>query len=257
MAKPTCTVPGCDRPHLAKGYCSAHWQRWKKTGDPGPAEVRQQDARCSVAGCDRSHYGNGYCGPHNRRWKAHGDPGPAEIKTRRTMCSVEGCEDSHSAQGYCASHYVRWRRTGSAGAAFSYRRRDPASRDEQGRKRCRACDAWLPESSFHRNSSQRDGLSPRCTDCHYASFAARRYGVEPSWYAETLVRQGGGCAICGAPPNGKRLHVDHDHSHCATDKGCSDCVRGLLCSTCNTGIGMLGESADRLAAAAAYLRSWQ
>ena len=257
MPKRTCSVPECDRPHLARGYCSPHWQRWKKTGDPGPAQVRQQDARCSVNGCARPHYGHGYCNPHWRRWRRSGDPGTTEVRANRQYCIVDGCQDPHAAQGYCSSHYVRWRRTGSAGGTFSYRRRNPAARDAEGRKQCRACDAWLPESSFHNNLSQSDGLSPRCIECHYAAAVARRYGVEPSWYAETLERQGGGCAICGTPPNGKRLHVDHDHTHCAADRGCPACVRGLLCSPCNTGIGMLGESAARLAAAASYLRSWQ
>ena len=256
MAKRTCSVPACERPHLAKGYCSAHWQRWKKTGEPGPAEITKQHTRCTVPGCGGENYGHGYCGPHWRRWRKHGNPTATPIRGERGICVVEGCEDPHSAQGYCASHYARWRRKGDAGAPFSVRRRDPRVRDEQGRKQCRDCDAWLPESSFHRNKSQSDFLSPRCTQCHYALFVARRYGLEPSWYTETLARQGGGCAICGTPPNGKRLHVDHNHSHCTASKGCPECVRGLLCSPCNTGIGMLGESADRLAAATAYLRSW-
>lgn len=29
----TCTVVGCDDPHLARGYCSRHWQRVYKHGD--------------------------------------------------------------------------------------------------------------------------------------------------------------------------------------------------------------------------------
>lgn len=252
-----CSVEGCDRPYLARSYCSPHWQRWKKTGDPGPTDVRQQDARCSVVGCGRPHYGHGYCNAHWRRWRRGGGPGQAQIKTQRQFCSVDGCKDPHSAQGYCSSHYARWRRTGNAGAAFSVRRRDPQVRDEYGRKQCRDCDTWLPGSSFHKNKSQSDGLASRCSQCHYALTIARRYGLEPSWYADTLVRQDGGCAICGEPPNGKRLHVDHDHSHCAAGRGCPACVRGLLCSPCNTGIGMLGESAARLAAAAVYLRSWR
>jgi hypothetical protein len=31
------------------------------------------------------------------------------------------------------------------------------------------------------------------------------------------------------------LAVDHNHEHCAT--GCPDCIRGLLCSTCNQFLG--------------------
>lgn len=29
-----CTIEGCEKPHLAKGYCSAHYNRVRKHGDP-------------------------------------------------------------------------------------------------------------------------------------------------------------------------------------------------------------------------------
>lgn len=29
-----CSVPGCSKTHLARGLCSAHYYRWKRTGDP-------------------------------------------------------------------------------------------------------------------------------------------------------------------------------------------------------------------------------
>jgi hypothetical protein len=249
-----CSVQDCDRPHLASGYCSPHWQRWKRTGDPGPAQITKQHTRCTVPGCGGENYGHGYCAPHWRRWRKHGDPTATPIRGERGTCYVEGCEDPHSAQGYCSSHYARWRRTGDPGAPFSVRRRDPRIRDDQGRKQCRDCDGWFPEAAYCAVSAAPDKLSPRCRECHYARAIARRYGLEPSWYAETLERQGGGCAICGTPPNGKKLHVDHDHSHCASSKGCPDCVRGLLCGSCNTGIGMLRESIKLLDAASAYIR---
>lgn len=77
---------------------------------------------------------------------------------------------------------------------------------------------------------------------------ARRYGITVEWIEERLPR---GCAICGVPDgegSGRknRLHVDHDH-----DTGIA---RGLLCHSCNTGIGSLGDDPDRLLAAAQYLK---
>lgn len=30
----TCAIQGCERPIKAKGWCSIHWQRWWKHGDP-------------------------------------------------------------------------------------------------------------------------------------------------------------------------------------------------------------------------------
>ena len=29
-----CNAAGCDKPHKAKGYCKAHYKRWKRHGDP-------------------------------------------------------------------------------------------------------------------------------------------------------------------------------------------------------------------------------
>lgn len=30
---PGCSVPGCDRPHKARGWCQAHYRRWQTHGD--------------------------------------------------------------------------------------------------------------------------------------------------------------------------------------------------------------------------------
>ncbi len=35
----TCTIPGCERLHYARGWCHPHYRRWQRYGDPllGPA----------------------------------------------------------------------------------------------------------------------------------------------------------------------------------------------------------------------------
>jgi hypothetical protein len=35
MVKPICSVSGCDRPVRARGWCGAHYMRWRRNGDPG------------------------------------------------------------------------------------------------------------------------------------------------------------------------------------------------------------------------------
>lgn len=50
------------------------------------------------------------------------------------------------------------------------------------------------------------------------------------------------CAICQSPAP---LVVDHDH---VTKE-----IRGLLCATCNKGLGMLGDTAASLLLALKYL----
>lgn len=63
--------------------------------------------------------------------------------------------------------------------------------------------------------------------------------------------QEGLCAICHQPETVKYgdrvkdLAVDHDHE--------TGEVRGLLCNNCNRALGMFGDSAERLLAAARYL----
>lgn len=85
-----------------------------------------------------------------------------------------------------------------------------------------------------------------------------RYGITVERYDEMLAAQHGVCAICGKPPSGKgtsgqSLHVDHDHSCCPGTKSCGECVRGLLCSNCNMGIGYLKDNPKILTAALRYV----
>lgn len=72
------------------------------------------------------------------------------------------------------------------------------------------------------------------------------YGITLDEYNKILAAQNGVCAICKVPHHPERpLVVDHDHD--------SGEVRGLLCSECNTGIGLLGDNPQTLLSACAYL----
>jgi hypothetical protein len=76
----------------------------------------------------------------------------------------------------------------------------------------------------------------------------RKYGITIDDYRAILQGQSGCCAICGTDDPGTnrtRLGVDHCH---ATKK-----VRGLLCDSCNVGIGKFRDDPARLRAAADYL----
>jgi hypothetical protein len=76
-----------------------------------------------------------------------------------------------------------------------------------------------------------------------------RHGITQKAYEEKIAQQGHRCAICRNASSGtKRLLfcVDHDHD---TGK-----IRGLLCITCNTGIGALKDDPRVLEAAIRYLK---
>jgi hypothetical protein len=73
-----------------------------------------------------------------------------------------------------------------------------------------------------------------------------RYKIEVEDCHEMLDAQGWRCAICGTEIDLKSSRIDHDH-----DTGA---VRGLLCASCNTGIGLMKDSPEVLMRAAEYIR---
>ena len=83
------------------------------------------------------------------------------------------------------------------------------------------------------------------------------YGLTEEDYQGILEAQDGCCPICLKHHTEfpKRLAVDHIHD-CVGDvdynKGVSAAVRGLLCNSCNKGLGILGDSMDNLIRAIGY-----
>lgn len=74
------------------------------------------------------------------------------------------------------------------------------------------------------------------------------YGVSSAQIDLVLAAQGGRCAICKTKEPDSKLaqwHVDHDH-----DTGV---LRGVLCSSCNLGLGRFKDSIPNLARAIDYL----
>ncbi len=77
------------------------------------------------------------------------------------------------------------------------------------------------------------------------------YGLTEQTFRELLDRQNGACAIC-LDPLGPRhgTHIDHDH------RLGRDGLRGLLCRSCNLGLGHARENVSILRAAVQYLRAY-
>jgi hypothetical protein len=91
----------------------------------------------------------------------------------------------------------------------------------------------------------------KCRPCYLASakyyqaqsYHHRLYGISRVEFNDLFLSQEGKCRICQRKMN--RPHTDHDHV--------SGRVRGLLCSTCNTGLGSFGDMPEVLRRAADYL----
>ena len=131
-------------------------------------------------------------------------------------------------------------------------------------KRCPHCKLTLPAKDFHKANKRPDGLAGYCKRCTSEKqklwYQANRdkqavhsrrgklkykYGITEDDYDAMLFAQGGGCAICSEPRDGRRLHIDHDHN--------SGHVRGILCHACNISLGQMRDSAALLRRAAEYL----
>ncbi len=72
------------------------------------------------------------------------------------------------------------------------------------------------------------------------------YTLTPEAYQALHDQRNGTCAICGDCAAKRSLHVDHDHV--------TGTVRGLLCNSCNRGMGLLKDDAAVLEAAIVYLK---
>lgn len=113
---------------------------------------------------------------------------------------------------------------------------------------CRTCERIpVPDRpARQRSARRRQEASPRASQIR-SLFDARlmnEYGLSREAYDALVIAQSGRCAICALP---KPLFVDHHHGlgH----------VRGLLCSQCNTGLGVFFDSTANLESACRYLRA--
>ena len=104
---------------------------------------------------------------------------------------------------------------------------------------------WQQENRERYNQRQREYKRAR-PELERAGHLLRKFGLITAEFEQLNAAQGGCCAICGrAPKAGKHLHVDHDH-----DTGE---VRGLLCFSCNVGVGNFANDVERLFRTVDYL----
>lgn len=137
-------------------------------------------------------------------------------------------------------------------------------------KKCSRCKKELPIKNYAKDTSRYDGLNTKCKEC--SSILRKQYraskdgfrvtkqgnlmknfGIALEQYEQMLKEQNGVCAICGREEtmqynNGriKQLAVDHDHK--------TGRVRGLLCNSCNRGLGLFMDSQLYLENAKKYLK---
>lgn len=142
------------------------------------------------------------------------------------------------------------------------------------RIRCARCKKLKPASQFYKvkspSSAARHGHTSYCRPCNAENIKdwRRRTGgdgtrrirqrlpdgtsiwikVSRDEYEKILKRQRGVCRICrGVNSSGRSLSVDHCHK--------TKRIRGILCSNCNTAIGMFRDDPKILLRAVEYLKT--
>lgn len=136
---------------------------------------------------------------------------------------------------------------------------------EEG-KICPRCKEHKPPSEFYRRkdgsihhyckkcnseySAQWQRDNPRDKDKVLDAHRKRTYGVVDGQVESIRKKQGKRCAICRRrETDSETFHLDHNHE--------TGAVRGLLCRSCNSGIGFLNDSIELLYAAIDYLEEYQ
>ena len=123
-------------------------------------------------------------------------------------------------------------------------------------KICSACGIEKDESEFYMNSDKgRKFLRNDCKPCLKLRQAAGRFNISIETLASMYAAQDYKCKICKKKCSTyDSLSIDHDHKCCPhSGKSCGQCVRGLLCASCNHGLGNFQDDPYLLLEAVKYL----
>lgn len=105
--RPPCKIPGCGKTQVARGWCSMHYYRWQKHGDPGGAEpLRRGERPCKVRNCDNNAVtSDDLCPTHRRRKRLYGNPdGTFETHKTCVECGQPAAYGPRSSD-HCKAHY--------------------------------------------------------------------------------------------------------------------------------------------------------
>lgn len=129
------------------------------------------------------------------------------------------------------------------------KRKSETREEYRARKRAEAHKRyWADPEAAREAARQRRKADPeRSKRYDLAHHLRSSYGLTIEQFEMMVDQQDGRCFLCHGERTGPgdRLHVDHDHENGKT--------RALLCSKCNTALGLLGDDPNLIAMAAKYV----
>ena len=272
-----CYIETCEEPARTRGLCHKHYQRLLRNGDPVAEPEKKPRAtkartECSEPECARKVHSSGLCQNHYRQMKRRErglqkpGPQPKEKAPGRGLGwrgSLEECVHGHPLSE--ENTYVD-PKTGMRACRTCRRNRKRAIDAEvrvSGSGSANAVKTHCPKGHEYTEENTyiwvgKHGAVKRiCRTCQkikrWENNIPKQYGITHEVFLQMLAEQEEACAICHAPFEG-RPHIDHDHSCCDRSGSCGKCVRGLLCKTCNAGLGSFRDDPELLKAAVRYLR---
>ena len=108
---------------------------------------------------------------------------------------------------------------------------------------CSKCKTAYGPENFYKNKNSSTGRDSWCKPCRMEYTTLKTYSITKEQFDELKAAHNGFCAICKIE---SKLFIDHNHS--------SGSVRGLLCLSCNFGLGHFKDSEALLLSAIEYLK---
>lgn len=141
-------------------------------------------------------------------------------------------------------------------------------------KVCVKCNEEKSLDMFAKGKNYKDGRRGTCKKCH-TKYVTNYYNNNPDKkaaknkmntyykpnyiihniskekYNEMLKLYDGKCYSC---KDRAATNIDHDHSCCNNRASCGKCIRGLLCNQCNTALGLLQDSRQKIECLLEYIK---
>lgn len=225
-----CDKEHCDKPATRRSMCQAHYRQERRreldpevgTRKPGPKPTPKAPAELAapVTHCPQEH-------PYDEQ---------------NTYVDARGSRHCKT----CRRERMAARRTPGLGqGGFN-----------AAKTHCPKNHEYTEENTYRNADGRR-----YCRTCMRANMATQnilRYGKTPEEIEAMSQAQEHRCAIC-REPFGQELKrsIDHDHACCPGGGSCGKCVRALLCTSCNHGLGKFLDDPALLRAAASYLESYR
>lgn len=129
---------------------------------------------------------------------------------------------------------------------------------EQSLRRCSMCNIVKKYSEYHGDKKSWTKIKSNCIECCRRTRKKNefrvKYGITLEIYQKMLESQDFSCAICKTKlEDRKDIRIDHDHNCCKGEFSCGKCIRGLLCNSCNCGLGYFKDNKILLKNAISYL----